>query len=255
MGTVEAASREGALTLLQRHGLYVTSLEATESAPFYTKSIELSRIKSKDLVMFSRQLSIMFQSKVPLIESLTTLAEQSDKPALKEKILKISEKIEGGTSLSQALAAYPKQFDPFFVNMVRSGEASGKLSEALNYLADHLEREYDLRAKVKGAMIYPILILVMMVAVVFLMSFYVIPQLTEMLQETNVELPFITKVVIAFTNFIRGWGGFVLIGVFVAVAVLTYRFYQSKEGKGKLDRIILKVPVIGSFAKMVYVNF
>lgn len=252
VGTVEAASREGALILLQRHGLYITSLEETEAMPIYAKRLEVARISKKDLVIFSRQLSIMFRSKVPLVESLRTLAEQSGKAGLKEKILKLSEKIEGGTSFSQALAAYPKLFDAFYVNMVRSGEASGKLSDALNYLADHLERDYNFRSKIKGAMIYPIMILVMMVAIIFLMSFYVLPQLIEMLEETAQELPMITKLMIAGTNFIRSWGGILLIVVFAGVFFALFRFSKTKEGKSRMDRIILKMPLIGSFSKMVY---
>jgi len=238
VGTVEAASQEGALILLQRHGLYITSLEKAEAMPIYARRLELSIISKKDLVVFSRQLSIMFKSKVPLVESLRTLAEQSGKSSLKEKILKISEKIEGGTSFSQALAAYPKLFDAFYVNMTRSGEASGKLADALNYLADHLERDYNFRSKIKGAMMYPIMILVMMVAIIFLMSFYVLPQLTAMLEETAQELPMITRLMITITNFIRGWGGIVLIVVFGGLFFAFLRFSKTKEGKGKLDRIM-----------------
>jgi len=254
VGTVEAASREGALMLLQRHGLYVTNLEAAEGAPIYAKKLELVKTSKKDLVVFSRQLSIMFRSKVPLVESLRTLAEQSAKADFKEKILKISEKIEGGTSFSEALASYPKLFDSFYINMVRSGEASGKLSDALDYLADHLEREYNFRSKIKGAMMYPVMILVMMVGIIFLMSFYVLPQLTEMIKETAQEIPTITKIVIAGTDFIRSWAGIALILILAGAGVFAFRFSKTKEGKARTDRILLKVPVIKSFLKIVLVT-
>jgi len=252
VGTVEAASREGALILLQRHGLYITSLEETEGMPIYAKRFNLSIVSKKDLVVFSRQLSIMFKSKVPLIEALTTLAGQSSKASLKEKILKISEKIEGGTSFSQAISAHPKLFDSFYVNMVKSGEASGKLSDSLNYLADHLERQYNFRSKIRGAMIYPIMLFVMMIAIIFLMSFYVLPQLTSMLQATDQELPFITKMVIAGTNFIRGWGGVAFIILMIGGAIGFFRFSKTKKGKGKIDKIILKLPMVGNLSKMIY---
>ncbi|RLF61994.1 MAG: hypothetical protein DRN33_06095, partial [Thermoplasmata archaeon] len=214
VGTVEAASEEGALMLLQSHGLFVTKLESAESVPFYARKLDFRRVSKKDLVMFARQLSIMFESKVPLVESLHTLAEQADKPRFKEIITDISEKIEGGTSFSQALAAYPELFDPFFINMVRSGEASGKLSEALSYLSDHIEREYELSAKVKGAMIYPIIIICMMLGVGIVVSIYVLPQLLEILQETDQELPFMTRLIIMGTNFLRSWAGFATIILF-----------------------------------------
>jgi len=254
MGTVEAASREGALTLLQRHGLYITSLEEVAFSPFYTKKIDLTRITQKDLVVFARQLSIMFKSKVPLVESLRTLADQSSKMNFREKIFVISEKVEGGTSFSEALASFPKIFDLFFTNMVKAGEASGKLSEALNYLADHLEREYNLKAKIKGAMSYPLLIIAMMIGIVFLMSYYVLPQLTTMLEESGQDLPLITKIIIKSSSFMRSWLG---IGFMIGMALLfvvLFRFSSTPEGKIKKDKNLLKLPIIGKFLKMVYVS-
>ena len=146
---MEAVSREAAVILLQRYGLYLTGLEEVEAAPLYARKIRvLERASKKDLVMFSRQLSIMFRSEVPLVESLRTLAGQTKKTEFKERILKLSERVEGGAPFSQALASYPDLFDAFYVNIVRSGESSGKLSESLNYLADHLEREYYLRSRI-----------------------------------------------------------------------------------------------------------
>jgi len=254
VGTVEAASEEGALMLLQRHGLYVTHLESVEELPFWLKKIDLRRVSRKDLVMFSRQLSIMFESQVPLVEALRTLAEQSEKPRFREILTDISEKIEGGTSFSQALAAYPELFNPFFINMVKSGESSGKLAESLSYLAEHIEREYELSAKIKGAMIYPIIIVCMMAGIGILMSVYVLPQLLVILQETGQELPFITRAIISGVEFIRSWGGVALIiGFFVALIAL-YKFSKTKKGKDRTDRILLKMPVIGKFTKMICVS-
>jgi len=234
VGTVEAASEEGALMLLQRHGLYVTHLESVEELPFWLKKIDLRRVSRKDLVMFSRQLSIMFESQVPLVEALRTLAEQSEKPRFREILTDISEKIEGGTSFSQALAAYPELFNPFFINMVKSGESSGKLAESLSYLAEHIEREYELSAKIKGAMIYPIIIVCMMAGIGILMSVYVLPQLLVILQETGQELPFITRAIISGVEFIRSWGGVALI-----IGFFSYQNHCSKNRREKI-RIFLK---------------
>ncbi len=196
----------------------------------------------------------MFESKVPLVESLHTLAEQADKPRFKEIITDISEKIEGGTSFSQALAAYPELFDPFFINMVRSGEASGKLSEALSYLSDHIEREYELSAKVKGAMIYPIIIICMMLGVGIVVSIYVLPQLLEILQETDQELPFMTRLIIMGTNFLRSWAGFATIILFFVGLAVLFKLSKTKKGKDRVDRILLKIPVINEFVKMISVS-
>lgn len=254
-GTVEATSRDAALTLLQGYGLFLTSLEATASSPFYSKKVSLfDKASQKDLVLFSRQLSIMFKSEVPLIEALKTLSNQCKKQDFKEKITKISEKIEGGTPLSQALSSYPKLFDDFYINIVKSGESSGKLSDSLNYLADHLEREYYLTARIKGAMIYPMIIFFMTLGIMFMMAFFVIPQLTTILQETGQELPFLTKLVIGFTNFLRSWMGIgTILGIVVAFLVL---MKQSKKGKGKekIDAYLLKTPIISSLLKLIYLS-
>jgi len=193
-GQVEASSREAAVTLLQRHGLYITFLEEVAAPPFYAQIIKiLERTSQKDIVLFSRQLAIMFKSRVPLVESLEVLAVQARNLDLKEKIFKISEEIEGGTTLSGALSKYPKIFSPFYIAMVRAGEASGKLSEALSYLAEHLERGYHLASKLRGAMIYPAMVIFVAIIVFTLMMFYIIPQLTEVLLSSGSELPLITK--------------------------------------------------------------
>src|SRR3989338_5845456 len=131
-GVVEASSKEAALNILQRYQLFVTALEEVEGGPFYIKKIRLfNKISQKNLVIFSRQLSLMFKSRISLVQSLETLAEQTKNQEFKEKILMISEDVEGGTSFSQALSRFPKIFSSFFVNMVKSGEVSGTLSESL----------------------------------------------------------------------------------------------------------------------------
>jgi len=254
-GTVEASSREGALTLLQSYGLYLTRLEEAGSVPFYAKRVKfLEKASKKELVMFSRQLSIMFKSEVPLVESLRTLSAQYKKRDFREKILKLSERIEGGAPFSQALSGYPEMFDHFYVNIVRAGESSGKLSESLNYLAEHLEREYYLTSKIKGAMVYPAMIMLMTIGILFMMSFFVIPQLTEILKQTGQELPTLTKIVIAGTDFMRSWLGIVTMAGMGLALFAMYRYSKTGKGKEKSDRIIIKVPIIGPFARLIYLS-
>jgi len=146
-GLIEAATREAAVDLLRSHHLFVTALEEV-SPPFYAKRIKfLERIPKKEIVVFSRQMAIMFKSEIPLVEILNTLAKQIKNPLMREKVFEMVERVEGGTSLSKTFNLYPEIFSPFYVNMVRSGEVSGKLSEIFSYLADHLEREYDFNKK------------------------------------------------------------------------------------------------------------
>ncbi len=253
-GTIEATSREAAITLLQKYGLYVTFLEEVKTPPIYARRIKIfERISRKDVVLFSRQLSIMFASEVPLVEALEVLASQIENPDFKEKILKLSEEVEGGTSLSGALSHFPEIFSPFYIAMVKAGEVSGKLSESLSYLADHLEREYHLHSKMKGAMIYPSLIVFVVLLVLTLMIFFVIPKLTEVLKETGQELPAITKAVMGFTDFLRSQGWILILG-FIALIIFIFRYYKTKEGKKFFDKTFLKLPLVGSFLKMVYLS-
>jgi type II secretory pathway component PulF len=253
-GSIEASSREAALSLLQRHNLFVTFLEETTARPFYARKIKLfDRIPKKELVNFSRQLSLMFKSKIPLVQALQSIAEQTKNSSLREKILSISQEVEGGTHFSQALAFHPKLFSTFYVSMVKSGEASGTLSESLTYLADHLEREYHLQSKIQGAMIYPALIVVVVIGVLVMMMYFVIPSMTRVLTETGQELPFITKIVISLSNFIRGWGWLAFL-VLLGGLIVLFRYSKTVEGKRIKDKFILQLPVIGSFLKMIYIS-
>ena len=251
-GQVDASSRETAATLLQKQGFYVTFLQE-DISPIYAKKIRIFEgISRKDIVLFSRLLAIMFVSKVPMIESLKVLASQTKNIDLKEKILELSEEVEGGTPLSKALSMHPKIFSPFYIAMVKSGEISGKLSEVLNYLATHLEKEYALAAKTKGALIYPILILVVIFAVLGIMAFFVIPQLALVLEGGGTELPLITKVVIAGSDFLRNWWWVMAIVTFFTVLGGT-RYYFTANGRRFFDRATLGLPIFGPFLKMLYI--
>src|SRR3989338_1806214 len=239
IGVIEASSREVAISLLQKYGLYVTLLEEGSKIPFFARKIKLfSRIPAKEVVLFSRQLSIMFSAKVPLVESLKTLAIQTKNLDFKEKIMKISEEIEGGTAFSSALAKYPKIFSSFYIAMIKSGEASGNLSEPLNYLAEHLEKEYYLTSKVKGAMTYPAVVLLVVIVVFVLMILFVIPNLSKVLLESGQELPLATKIVLALPDLLKSWG-LVFLLLLIGLAVFSARYYRTKKGKYFFDKLIL----------------
>jgi type IV pilus assembly protein PilC len=195
----------------------------------------------------------MFQSNVPPVDTLQTLAEQTKNPAFKEKILKLSEEVEGGTPLSQALALYPTLFSPFYTSMVKSGEAVGRLPETLSYLADHLENEYYFRSKVIGAMIYPCLVLFVFLIVLGAMIFFIMPQLIEVLEATGQELPLITKIAIALTNFLRNWA-FLIILILIFSIIFVFWYYKTKAGKKFFDQFFLKLPLLGEFLKKIYLS-
>lgn len=251
-GIVEAASENSAVSILQASDLFVTKIEPVK-VPFYAKEISTKKAVSKrDLAIFSRQLSVMVNSGVPLIDALSTLGVQTGNKYFQRKIIKLADYIEGGKKFSEALSLFPDVFDSFYVGMVKSGEASGKLAESLNYLADHIEREYYLESRVKGAMIYPAFVVVVIFAVLGVIEFFVVPKITEILMGTSVQLPFMTRLIINFSIFGRKWGWLLLLLLGVAIFYLL-TFFKTKEGKEKWGYLSLKIPWVRSFLKKLYI--
>ena len=254
MGIVEAASQEAALSILQKYGLYITYLEEVVIPPFYSRNIRFFRgVSRKDIVIFSRQLSIMFKAGIPLAEALMVMGRQTQNPDFREKIIKISEKVEGGTSFSQALQFYPKEFTSFYVNIVKSGEVGGKLSDSLNYLADHLEREYNLQTKIQGALVYPAFVLLLFFIVAVVMGILVLPGLISIVESTGQEVSLITKIVIALSNFFEKSGWIVILAI-IGLGIFFYRYFKTPEGKKVFDKYSLNIPGLGTLLKKIYLT-
>ncbi|MBL7156299.1 MAG: type II secretion system F family protein [Candidatus Pacebacteria bacterium] len=252
-GFVEAFSREGALSVLQQYGLYVTFLVKAKE-PFWQKRIEFLREGSrKDIVHFTRQLSIMLKSNIPVVESLETIARQLKKIGFQEKILKVAEQVEGGDNLSKAVSTYPKLFSPLFTGMIKAGEASGKVPESLDYLADYLEREQDFSNKLISAIIYPAFILFVFLIVLFTMAVFVVPKFQEIFIEMGADLPFVTKVIIGLSNFMINWWWFIGF-IFIALGISAFLAFRAPEGKKFLDNFTLKIPIFGEFSKKIFLG-
>lgn len=251
-GTVEASSREAAALLLQKYNIFVTSIK--EQTPLILRAENigfLNRVSKKDLAIFSRQLSVMVQSRVPVTQSLKSLAVQIKKTGFKEKILKISQLVEEGNSLSEAFAIFPEVFNTFYVSLIKTGEASGKISESLYYLSDHLEREHDISSKIIGAMIYPIFVIAVLLLVIPMIIFLVMPRLVALLKETTVKPPPFTVMMINFYGFLANYGWVLLVGFFVLVLFIIY-YFTTKEGKIRWDKLSLKVPLLRGFLKKIF---
>lgn len=255
-GVVEAGSREAAIETLQRHDLVVIFLEELSEAPIYTRSLKfLQRIKPKEITIFYRQLAILFEANVSPLDSLRILAEQTNNQMFKDLIFEVEEDVRGGETLSHAMSKRPKVFSSFYVNVVRAGEATGKLHEVLRYLADHAEREYNLTFKVRGAFTYPIAIFSLFLVVGTLMMIFVVPQLTGMLEELGTELPITTKVLIAVSDFMKSFWWLLIIivagGTFGLVKAI-----KTPKGRQVLDVLKLKIPIFkGLFQKIYLARF
>lgn len=251
-GTVEAVSREAAIDILQRHNLVIVNLATGAEIPFYVKPVKIfERISQKEIVIFSRGLSALFEAKVPLVEALRTMHDQANNPALKDVIFAIASDVEGGSALSRAMLKHSAVFSHLYVSMVKSGETSGKLEEILIYLAEHLEREYALSAKAKGAMMYPMFILSAFVLIGAAMFYWVIPQLETILRESGGDLPTITLIVLGISTFMRNWIWVFLI-MLVGFGLLFWRYISSYDGRYRWDSFKIHVPIFGELWQKIY---
>lgn len=251
-GIVEASSKEAAALLLQKYNVFVTSIK--EHAPLILR-IEnigfLNKVSKKDLAIFSRQLAVMVQSRVPITQSLKSLAVQTKNPGFKEKIMKVAQLVEEGNQLSAAFAAFPEVFNVFYVSLIKTGEASGKISGSLYYLSDHLEREYDIESQIRSAMIYPIFVICVLFTVIPMVIFFVIPKLVDLLKETVVDPPLFTRMMISFYTFLANYGWIIIVGFFIMVLFIVY-YFTTKEGKKRYDHWSLKTPILGGFFKKIF---
>ena len=251
-GVVEAVSEAEASTLLEEKQLTVLSLTEGSRKAKKGFNINIGTVKQKDVVIFSRQLSVMMSATVPIVQALRILSKQTTNVIFIEKINEMADDVDGGMKLSLAMSKHKKVFSNFFVSMVRSGETSGKLDEVLLYLADQMEKDYDLVSRIKGAMIYPCFIIVGMLVVGFLMMVFVVPKMTAMLKESGQELPFLTKILINSSDFMKeSW--YVIIIAVVAFIILFKIFVSSKGGKILFNKFVLKVPIFGELFKKVYI--
>jgi len=251
-GTVEASTKESAALLLQKYNIFVTNIKEQTPLVLRTENLTfLNKVSKKDLAIFSRQLSVMVQSRVPITQSLKSLAIQVKNPSFKSKILKVAQLVEEGNPLSEACTTFPDVFNIFYISLIKTGEASGGIAESLLYLSDHLERESDISSKIKGAMIYPIFVISTLLVVIPMVIFFVIPRLVDLLKETTTKPPFFTQLMINFYEFLGNFGWVIVVAFFLLILFFVY-YFTTKEGKKKYDEWSLKVPFFGGFLKKTF---
>src|SRR3989339_120852 len=251
-GLVEARNENEAIEILKDKSYEIVSIEEKRSGFGGGINNIFSKISAKDLVVFSRQFAVLISANVALVQSLKLLVEQTSNEKLKMAISEIADEVDGGTKLSDSLGQRSHIFSNFFVNVVRSGESSGKLDEVLNYLADELEKDYDMNAKIKGAMIYPAFVMVMMLGVGTVMMIFVVPKLTDMLAESGGELPIATKLLMAISSFLVNYWYILVISV--VGLFFGFRFiYKTKLGKKIIDKVLLHLPIFGNLLQKIYI--
>jgi type IV pilus assembly protein PilC len=248
---VQADSEQAAAKLIKNQGLVPVSIKADSSDGSFFDRFK-NRIATKDKVLFSRQLSTLINAGLPLVQSLRNVQGQTQNKALQAVISKIIADIEAGSSFSASLSRYPKVFNEVFVNLVAAGEASGTLDKALIRIADQQEKDAEIVSKIRGAMVYPIVVVVVMTVVVGFMIITVMPQVEQIYKDLpGANLPLITKVLLAVSNFSREYWWIVLLIIGLMV-FFGSRWAQSMGGKSAIDKLKMKAPVFGPLFMKVY---
>ena len=254
-GSIDAVNVDVAIVALQRRGLVITGIRgADEGSNLFSKKFTLfDRVSNKDVVILSRQLSTLFTAQVSALRVFRLLGAETENRVLGSKLEIIADDLQSGSAISQALSKHPKVFSEFYVNMVKAGEESGKLDQTFQFLADYLDRTYELASKVKGALIYPAFIVVTFFVVMILMFTMVIPKISAIITEGGQTLPIYTQIIMGISNFLTAYG-FVLLGVLIVVGFFVVRFIRTPPGRLAYDRFKLSIPYVSSLFKKLYLS-
>jgi type IV pilus assembly protein PilC len=252
-GSIDAVNIDIAISSLQRRGLVITSIvEADKKTGILNMHLSFfDRVSNKDVVILSRQLATLFEAQVSALRVFRLLSSETENKILGAKLIAISDDLQAGSSISGALEKHPKVFGEFYVNMVKAGEESGKLNETFGYLADYLDRTYELMGKAKGALIYPAFIVFTFVTVMILMFTMVIPKISALLTDSGQEIPIYTRIVLGISNFFVDYG-FVFGGVVIVGGFFLIRYIRTPTGKVAYDHFKLSIPYVSNLYRKLY---
>ncbi len=242
-GTIEIVDASRAARILSKRGLIIIDIkEQNETTQRFDRLF--SKVSFNDVVIATRQLATMVESGLVLSEAFDILVDQQSNPLFKKTLEEVSRDIKSGLDLATALKKHPEIFSSLYINLVRAGEQAGNLDVILSQMATNLERDREFRSRIRGAMIYPAMILAMMFVVMGIMLFFVVPRLTSLYSQSNIELPLPTQILIGTSNFfIQFWW---LLLIMIIIATITFKkWVATPSGKYTFDSILLKLPVIG----------
>ena len=258
-GKIEAINEDDAIGILQDRQLIIVSVEEFEEKNTFSPTTGFhfnffkKKIKEKDVVVFSRQIATLFESGISALRSFRLLATETQNPELKKVLNAIADDVQAGLSISSAMGKYDSIFGTFYSNMIKAGEESGKLDESFNYLADYLDRNFDLTQKLKKSSIYPIFVTSTFIMVMIAMIVFVIPNLSEMLISEGQELPMITKIVLAMGNIGQKYGVLIIL-VAAFFGYYLYNLSKTESGKQYVDYFKLKLPVFSALYKKIFLS-
>ncbi len=250
-GTIEAVNRDLAVAGLQRRGLIVTEIKDEKQSRKWFELTIYEKVPMKQVVILSRQISTLFEAQVSALKAFSLLADNAQNKLLGSKLSQVVSDLQAGSSIAGALAKHPDVFSEFYVNMVKAGEESGKLTQVFSYMADYLDREYALTSKTKHALVYPAFVIGIFVVVMILMFTVVVPKLSAIITESGQAVPFYTKIVMGISSFLVKYGIFLLI-LFVVFVAYVIRLSRTTRGKQVLDEMRLSIPVVGTLYQKLY---
>lgn len=252
-GKIEAISKEAAILVLQQNGLIPTSVERRSREVDVMRDLSKAweGVTQKELVIFFRQFSILIDAKVPIIPSLRTIGDQTGNSFLRMVIMDVVQDIEDGMPLSESFAKHPEVFSSLTINMVKSGEISGNLQKSVAYVADNIEKNYKLTAKIKGALFYPAFVISVAIIIAFLTITFILPRLTAMFDEMDVDIPWYTRLLMAIGDFMAAYWWAVLIGIFGMIGGFIY-YMKTEAGRKEWDQLKLKLPILGNLFRDMY---
>lgn len=253
-GTIEAVNIEVAISSLQKRDLVLSEIKPVEEKSLLERKISFfDRVSNKDIVILSRQMATLFEAQVSALRVFELLSSQSEKPALRTKLAEVASDLQSGNTISESLSKHPDVFSDFYINMVKSGEESGKLDQTLLYLADYLDRTHEVTSKVKNALIYPAFIVFTFIAVMVLMMTVVIPKISGILADSGQEIPVYTQVVLGISNFFVSYGVFLLI-LLVIGGFLFWRYLRTESGELALDTTKISFPAVKVLYRKLYLS-
>lgn len=254
-GTVEAQNTESAVETVQGRGYNVIAVAPLDEkkSMFELEITWFERVSNKEVVILSRQIATLFEAQVSALRVFRLLAVEAENPKLQKVLTEVSDELQGGSSISRALANHPDIFTSFYVSMVKSGEESGTLEKTFMYLADYLDRMYQVVSKAKNALIYPAFVIGIFVCVMLLMLTMVIPRISQILIDSGQELPIYTRIVIGLSDFFTDYIG--LIGIFLAIGgVVLWQFKKTEVGSRAIDEFKLAIPFIGNLYEKLFLT-
>lgn len=252
-GSVEALSKDMAITALQRRGLVVLSLDEAGKPKNFLEIKFFDNVPMKDIVIMSRQISTLFEANVSALKAFNLLAGNTQNKKLASTLNTICEDIQAGTSINGAMAKHVDIFSEFYTNMVKAGEESGKMTQTFTYLADYLERQYQLTSKTKNALIYPAFVIGVFFLVMILMFTFIVPKLAVMIKDSGQEIPAFTKVVLGVSDLMVNYGIFMLI-IFAVIVFFVIRYTQTEKGKYHMDNLKITIPVVKNIYQKLYLS-